>query len=246
MPGSDVTISTRDGRMMPAYFTAKAADDRLGPRPALLIIHEIFGLTPEIRRVADRMAERGYAALVPDLYHRGGAKLRCVVRALRDFKRGSGDAFSDLDAASEWLSQEPSARADQLGVMGFCMGGGFALLLAARRPFRAAGVWYGEVPKEAEVLSGACPIVASYGARDRPLRGHGERLERHLQVIAPEHEHDVKVYPEAGHAFAWPPDVSAVVQGLSRLVGMNAAHVPDAADDAWGRVDRFFAEHLRG
>jgi carboxymethylenebutenolidase len=65
-------------------------------------------------------------------------------------------------------------------------------------------------------------------------------------VIAPEHEHDVKVYPEAGHAFAWPPDVSAVVQGLSRLVGMNAAHVPDAADDAWGRVDRFFAEHLRG
>ena len=245
MPGKEITIPTADDRMMPAYFATPDGEAK-GPLPALLIIHEIFGLTPEIRRVADRMAERGYAALVPDLYHRGGAKLMCIVRALRDFKRGRGDAFQDLDTAAAWLDQAPSTSSEQVGVMGFCMGGGFALLMAVRRPFGAAAAWYGEVPKEAEALSGACPIVASYGARDRPLKGHGERLQRHLQVVAPEHEHDVKVYPEAGHAFAFPPDVSAVVQGLSRLVGMNAAHVPEAADDAWSRVDSFFADHLGG
>lgn len=241
MPRSDLTIPCADDRVMPAYFACPDGDE--GPRPAVLIIHEIFGLTPEIRRVADRMADHGYAALVPDLYHRRASKFLCVVQTMRAFQRGSGDAFVDLEAASEWLSQRPGVVGDRVGVMGFCMGGGFALLMAARRPFKVAGAWYGEVPKEPEPLRGSCPVVASFGARDRPFRGHGERLERHLQVLGV--EHDVKVYPEAGHAFAFPTNVSLFVDGLSRLVGMNAGHVPAAADDAWGRVDRFFADHLQ-
>lgn len=244
MPRTDLTIPTGDGREMPAYFACPADASEANPRPALLIIHEIFGLTREIRGVADRMADHGYAALVPDLYHRRGSKFLCVTRTLFDFKRGRGDAFDDLDAASAWLSHRPGVAGEQVGVMGFCMGGGFALLMAARRPFRAAGVWYGEAPKKAEALRGTCPVVASYGARDRPFRGHGERLERHLQILGA--EHDVKVYPEAGHAFAFPTGASEFVQGISRLVGMNAGHVPEAADDAWGRVDRFFAAHLGG
>jgi carboxymethylenebutenolidase len=79
-------------------------------------------------------------------------------------------------------------------------GGGFALLSAPRYDFAAASVNYGEVPQDAErILGGACPIVASYGGRDRTMRGRPERLKRALEVN--DVEHDLAVYPDAGHGF---------------------------------------------
>jgi carboxymethylenebutenolidase len=241
MHRDDITIPTADGLRMPAYF---ARPDGGEPRPGILLVHEIFGLTPEIRAVADRLAGRGYAALVPDLYHRNRARLLCVARTMVALYRGEGDAFGDLESARAWLAAEPAVDHERVGVMGFCMGGGFAVLLAARGRFGAAGVWYGKVPDEIDALRGTCPVVGSFGAKDRPFAGHGERLESFLGTLGV--PHDVRVYPEVGHAFAFEAKASALVMGLSRLSGMTVVYDRDVAEDAWARVDRFFDEHLRG
>lgn len=241
MRRDDITITTADNHRMPAYYVRPAGD---GPHPGILLIHEIFGLTPEIRAVADRMAERGYATLVPDLFHRKSIRVLCVAQTLAALKRGQGDAFGDLESARKRLAADPAVAGGHLGVMGFCMGGGFALLLAARGPFQAAGVWYGQVPEAIDAVRGACPVVASFGAKDGPLAGHGERLESFLTTLGV--AHDVRVYPEVGHAFAFQAKASAVVMGLSRLAGMQVVYDPAVAADAWARVDRFFADHIGG
>ncbi len=151
------------GGPVPGYLAVPAGS---GPWPGVVIIHETFGVNDDIRRKADEMAGHGYLALAPDLYG-GESWLRCVRAIFRQLRAGRGPAFQALDAARGFLA----GRADctgKTGVIGFCMGGGFALLCAPRDGFAAASVNYGEVPKDAEsVLAGACPIVASFGGRDK-------------------------------------------------------------------------------
>jgi carboxymethylenebutenolidase len=209
-----------------------------GPWPGVVVIHEAFGLNADIRAHADRLAAEGYLALAPDLY-RGESWLRCVRGAFRQLHAGSGPAFDALNAARELLA----ARVDstgQTGVIGFCLGGAFALLCAPRGGFSAAAVNYGEVPQDAErVLAGSCPVVASYGARDLMGSAHPQRLEAALTAL--DVPHDVKVYPKAGHSFMSPkPPLLAPVTALARL-----DYKPEAADDAWRRILAFFGTYLR-
>ncbi len=120
------------------------------------------------------------------------------------------------------------------------MGGGFALLCAPRAGFGASAVNYGEVPRDAEqVLAGACPVVASFGGRDKGMRkGTPETLERALTVL--EIPHDVKEYPGSGHRFMTQSSGAGAV--LARVTGMSYQE-HDAAD-AWDRIYAFFGEHL--
>jgi carboxymethylenebutenolidase len=168
------------GGTVPAYLALP--DDGRGPWPGVVVVHEAFGLTDDIRGHADRLAAHGYLALAPDLF-RGRPWLRCIRAAFSQLQSGSGPAFTALDGAREALA----VRADctgAVGMIGFCMGGGFALLCAPGHGFAAASANYGPVPRDAEqALAGACPIVGSYGGRDRMGTRHPERLQRALAVL---------------------------------------------------------------
>ena len=121
------------------------------------------------------------------------------------------------------------------------MGGGLALTYAASSPpgLRAAAVNYGQVPADAEQLRGMCPVVASYGGRDRVLGAQGERLHEHLTQLGI--EHDVKTYPSAGHSF-----MTTGHHPMGRLVylPMRLGYESRAAEDAWARVFAFFEGHI--
>ena len=207
----------------------------------MIVLHEIFGSRPEILDVADRFAESGYGALAPDLFS-GGVRLVCLTRAMLESSRGRPGPFTAaVEASRAWLAARPEIDAGRLAIIGFCMGGGFALTYAAGSPpgLRAAAVNYGQVPADAEQLRGACPVVASYGGRDRIIGRQGERLRGHLTQLGI--EHDVKTYPAAGHSF-----MTEGRHPIGRLVymPMHLGYEPRAAEDAWARVFAFFGQHL--
>jgi carboxymethylenebutenolidase len=231
----EMSYSAPGGGTVPGYLAVPAGS---GPWPGVVVIHELFGVNDDIRRKADELAEHGYLALAPDLY-RGRGWLRCVRAIFQQLRAGSGAAFEALDGARGYLA----GRADgtgKTGVIGFCLGGGFALLCAPREGFAAASVNYGEVPKDAErMLAGACPIVASFGGRDfGPAREFPERLERALVVL--DVPHDVKLYPGSGHRFmSQASGAGAVLAKVARM-----SYEPHDAADSWERIYRFFGQYL--
>ena len=209
-----------------------------GPRPGVIVIQDALGLSDDIREQADRLAAAGYLAFAPDLY--SGRGLRCVVATLQASRSGHGSAYEEIEAARTFLAAHDDCTG-RIGIIGFCMGGGFALLCAPRGGFAAASVNYGEVPSDADTrLGGACPIVASFGAKDRGLRGRAERLERALEAVGV--VHDVKEYPEAGHSFLNRFNTGPLLTPLLHVAGFGYEH--EAAEDAWRRILEFFAEHL--
>jgi carboxymethylenebutenolidase len=210
-----------------------------GPWPGVVAIHEAFGVDDVMRRQADRLASAGYLALLLDLYSDGGAA-RCVMGTFRALLTGQGKPYADIDAARRWL-REHAACTGKVGVIGFCMGGAFALV-TANRGFDAASVNYGPLPPQLEKrLSGACPIVASYGKKDLSTRGAAAKIERVLTRL--DVPHDVKLYPNAAHSFLNDAMVGPrPLQPLLRITGFRPE--PQTAKDAWRRIETFFAEHL--
>jgi carboxymethylenebutenolidase len=208
-----------------------------GPWPGVVVLHEAFGLTDDIRQQADRLAAAGYVAVAPSLFSAGG--LRCVQAAFRALLAGAGKAFDDIEAVRRFVAGREDCTG-RVGVIGFCMGGGFALATAARG-FDASAPNYGPLPKDLDgALRGACPNVASYGAKDRGLSGTAATLRAGLERAAV--PHDVVEYPEAGHSFLNRHDLGPA--GALLRVGGVGYHEP-SAEDAWGRILRFFDAHLR-
>jgi carboxymethylenebutenolidase len=233
----NVTYKPAPERELHAYLAAPRGE---GPWPGVVVVMDALGLSDDIRLAADRLATAGFLAFAPDLY--SGRGIRCVLATLRASRSGRGEAYDDIEAARRWLGAREDCTG-KIGIIGFCMGGGFALLSAPRDAFAAASVNYGEVPADAvRRLAGACPIVASYGARDRGLRGRAQRLEDALQGLGI--EHDVKEYPDAGHSFMNRVNVGPGFGQLVKFIGLDYRHEP--AEDSWRRILDFFDDHLRG
>ena len=222
---------------LPVYRAVPSGE---GPWPALVLVHEAFGLDDEMRRHADRLAAMGYLVLAPDLLARG-RRMACLAQTFRALRRGSGRTFDDIEAVRD-AALADSRCSGAVGVIGFCLGGGFALVLAGRPGWDAAVVNYGALPADLSTLDGACPVVASYGGRDLYLRGAASTLESALAARAV--PHDVREYPSAGHAFLnEQADVPWFATPISRWV-MRVGPDAASADDAWRRIGDFLNRHL--
>jgi carboxymethylenebutenolidase len=233
----DVRFRT-DADELPGYLSTPSG---AGPSPGVIVIMDALGMTADLRNNTDHIATHGYVALAPDLYARGG-RLRCTAATLRASRQGVGPAYADIDAARRFLAQREDCTG-RVGIIGFCMGGGFALLCGLSGDYGASSVNYGFVPDNIDDRLDAgdmCPVVGSFGKRDRILRGHPARLETALTRAGV--EHDIKEYEGVGHSFLNRFKVGPLGP-LLRVTGFN--YDADVAADAWQRIFAFFDEHLR-
>jgi carboxymethylenebutenolidase len=239
MTGTAVSIPRPDGSSMRAHLALPTAPG--GVRPGVVVLHESFGLNADIRRITDRFAASGYAALAPDLFDRPGSRFLCVAKTMLSLPKRTGPAFDDIERARTFLAARPEVDGQRIAVAGFCLGGGFALIAAQRGSYRVAAPYYGDVAKDAKDLEGICPVVGGYGAKDKLFARHGERLERHLTTLGI--EHDVKIYRDAGHSFMSRHDQTLLVR-LGAVGPMKVGYVETAAEDSWRRMLSFFERHL--
>ncbi len=205
-----------------------------GAKRGVVVIHEIFGRRPEIDRVVDRFAARGYAAVAPDLFHRG--RFACLRDTFEGMRTGRGVAVTQGRNARAWLCE--SARLDEkhVGLIGFCFGGGYALM--AGSGWAAVSTNYGQVPSQ-DALRGIGPVIGCYGELDRAMGRSPALLERRLRALG--HEPEIHVFPGVGHSFLtdaeqkwWMPFVPM----------MSLGDHPEKREEGWRRIFEFFDKHL--
>lgn len=202
------------------------------PHPAVIIIHEYWGLNDHMRELAERFAREGYAALVPDLYSRMGSP---VPKNAQEAGKLMGQlssqlALRDLNATTKHVKAQPFVDPQRLAAVGFCMGGTFSLMMAANNSdLKASVTFYGQIPPSDTFKYFVSPILFIYGAQDDWVpKADVERLRQGLQDLGKPGE--VRSYPNAGHAFF--NDTRPEV------------YRPVEARDVWQRVLAFLKTHL--
>ncbi len=215
-----------DGATLTGHLALPSGD---GPYPAVVVIHEIFGLNDHIRDVTDRFAAQGYVALAVDLFA-GRNRALCMARFMGGLLLNALDhqGIRDLRSALDWLAARPEVAAGRVGAVGFCMGGSFAIAWATGDDrLQAIAPFYAQNPRPFEAVRRLCPVVGSYPGNDftAPM---GRNLDRALDDAGI--EHDIVVYPGARHSF---------------FNDRNArSHDPAASEDAWRRTLTYFERFL--
>ena len=202
-----------------------------GPFPALLVIHEYWGLNDWVKDQASRLADEGYVTLAVDLYR---GRVASTPDMAHELMRGVPEdrAIRDLHAAFEFLTTQPNVKKNRIGSIGWCMGGGYSLDVALEEPTLAADVInYGHLATDTDSLKKInAPILGLFGGQDRGItpddvKKFGATMDQLGKKI------DVKIYDDAGHAFENPNN-------------KDGYRATDAAD-AWNRTVAFLADHLK-
>ena len=211
------------------YFTVPA--DMLEPPPALILIHEWWGLNDNIRAMADRLAGEGYMVLAVDMY--GGRVAGDASQAqqlMREVVEEPELANENIRGAYEFLE---TAGAPRIGSLGWCFGGGWSLHTARLFPddLDASVIYYGRVTDDEDALRPVnAPILGLFGGEDEGIPVESvEAFSDSLERLRKDYE--VYIYPGVGHAFANP-------------TGRN--YDADAANDAWDKTLEFLGRHLLG
>jgi carboxymethylenebutenolidase len=239
-----VAISLEGGGAMGGYLARPSEGKR---HPAVVVFMEIFGINSHIRDVTERVAREGYVALAPDFFHRTGPGAEYGYDD-DGFAKGmellnqldSDEMISDARAALEYLRDRSFVDPDNLGCMGFCIGGHMTYLTACETDVKAAASFYGGGVAAPEGPGGKPGTLGrTVGIQGRILCLFGEKdgfipadqvaaVETALKEAGTKHE--VVVYPGADHGF---------------FCDQRATYQKAAADDAWERVKALFASELR-
>lgn len=210
------------------YFSAPA--DMFEPLPAVIMIHEWWGLNDNIKAMADRLAAEGYIVFAVDMY--GGrtaddaAQARTLMQAVIDDPVAASD---NIRAAYEFVAD--TAGAPRVGSLGWCFGGSWSLNAAQllQHDIDATVIYYGQVSADEEQLAAvSAPILGIFAAEDQGIKVESvEAFEAALQRLRKDFE--IHIYPDVGHAFANPS---------------GANYEAASAEDAWGRTLEFLSLHL--
>ena len=213
-----IKIGVHDGTTLPAYLARPAAD----PAPTgVIVAHELFGVNPDIRGVADDLARAGYLSIAPEFYHRDAAPGRWLERDDTGRQEGFGylhrlgrdQALADVAAAMSWLRSEPGI--ERIGLVGFSAGGHLSYLAACRLPVSRTAVLYGGwLPGTDIPMSRPTPTLAETPGitgrilylvgEDDALIDAGQREQIRAALASAGVRHELVSYPGVGHAFFWP------------------------------------------
>jgi carboxymethylenebutenolidase len=208
-----------------------------GARRGMVVIHEIFGRQPEIDDVVRRFAANGYAAVEPNLWKAPSA-FGCIRNTMLAMRTGDGPAVHQAHAIRQWLCDRTAIPQANVGIIGFCFGGAFAL--AAGRGWGAVSTNYGQIPKSRDVMRGIGPTIGCYGGRDVMNKGAAAKLEAQLRPLGVEVE--THTYPDVGHSFLT-DGKRPLMQMLSAPI-LHVDYKPATAEDGWRRIMAFFDKHL--
>lgn len=243
----EITSATVQVRAEAGEMSAFLARPSMGGTfPGVVVVQEAFGLNGHIKEVAGRLAREGYVTLAPDLYYRennavvGYDNLPDAIRLMSTLSDDS--VVKDMGAAISYLQRQPGARADRIGVTGFCMGGRVTFLAACMNPaIKAAVPFYGggigrvmqpspRTPKAPLEYTDrlTAPMLLFFGGDD-PFIPLDEIESIKARLAALQKSAETVVYPGAPHGF---------------FCNERDSYRADAANDAWERMLKFFAQHL--
>ncbi|MFY9561622.1 MAG: dienelactone hydrolase family protein [Terriglobales bacterium] len=225
--GKSVSYKSGDDTVTGMLYTPAGK----GPFPALIVIHEWWGLNDWVKEQASKLADQGYVALALDLYR---GKVASTPDLAHELMRGVPEdrASRDLRAAFDYLAAQPNVKKDRIGSIGWCMGGGYSLDVALLEPTLAAAVInYGHLATDpAELKKINAPILGIFGGQDHGITPDDvKKFGQSLDQLGKKGES--KIYPDAGHAFENPNN--------------KQGYRPDDASDAWKRTLHFLASTLK-
>lgn len=205
--------------------------EKAGKYPALVLIHEWWGLNDNIKENAKKFAKLGYVVLTADLYGVGGTTDQAKARELAGkVRENTEEAMKNLKSAVDFLKSRSDVEAEKIASVGWCFGGGWSYQLAKNNAgVKASVMYYGNFNTEDDLQSMKTHIIGHFGEKDTSIKVDDvKQFQATLKTLSGSHE--VYIYPNSGHGFANETNANA--------------YVKESADSAWQRTVEFLKKNL--